>query len=112
MRSSTSYTADPSTGALTSRGVDVQASRVRYVSIQEWGEGVTHLQPGQPVCALTGSGGGYAEYAVAEAEATISTVVPAACMGRMVTSCRTTWPARTRNSALAPIMPSLDTVAV
>jgi len=35
------------------------------------GEGVTHLQPGQPVCALTGGGGGYAEYAVAEAEAVI-----------------------------------------
>lgn len=35
------------------------------------GDKVTHLQPGQPVCALTGGGGGYAEYAVAEADATI-----------------------------------------
>jgi NADPH2:quinone reductase len=35
------------------------------------GEGVTHLRPGQPVCALTGSGGGYAEYALAEADAVI-----------------------------------------
>lgn len=35
------------------------------------GAGVTHLQPGQPVCALTGSGGGYAEYAVADADAVI-----------------------------------------
>ena len=32
---------------------------------------VTHLSPGQPVCALTGSGGGYAEYAVADAVAAI-----------------------------------------
>jgi NADPH:quinone reductase len=35
------------------------------------GEGVTHLQPGQPVSALTGSGGGYAEYATADADAVI-----------------------------------------
>lgn len=31
------------------------------------GEGVTHLAPDTPVCALTGSGGGYAEFAVADA---------------------------------------------
>ena len=35
------------------------------------GAEVSHLQPGQPVTALTGGGGGYAEYAVAEADATI-----------------------------------------
>lgn len=35
------------------------------------GAEVFHLQPGQPVCALTGSGGGYAEYAIADADAAI-----------------------------------------
>ena len=35
------------------------------------GADVHHLQPGQPVCALTGSSGGYAEYAVADADAVI-----------------------------------------
>ena len=35
------------------------------------GADVHHLTEGQPVCALTGSAGGYAEYAVADAEAII-----------------------------------------
>jgi len=39
--------------------------------VDEVGDEVYHLQPGQPVCALTGSVGGYAEYAVADADATI-----------------------------------------
>jgi NADPH2:quinone reductase len=39
--------------------------------VDKVGPGVTHLQPGQPVCALTGSGGGYAELAIADADAVI-----------------------------------------
>lgn len=39
--------------------------------IDEVGSEVHYLQPGQPVCALTGSSGGYAEYAVADADAVI-----------------------------------------
>lgn len=35
------------------------------------GPDVNHLRPGQPVCALTGSGGGYAEFALAEEDAVI-----------------------------------------
>ena len=39
--------------------------------VDQVGSEVTHLQPGQPVAALTGGGGGYAEYAVADAEGVI-----------------------------------------
>lgn len=39
--------------------------------VESAGEEVHHLTAGQPVCALTGSSGGYAEYAIASAEAVI-----------------------------------------
>ncbi len=39
--------------------------------VDKVGAEVTHLQPGQPVAALTGGGGGYAEYAVADSEGVI-----------------------------------------
>jgi len=39
--------------------------------VDQAGDSVNHLSPGQPVCALTGSSGGYAEYAVADADAVI-----------------------------------------
>lgn len=39
--------------------------------VESAGEEVHHLTPGQPVCGLTGSAGGYAEFAVANADAVI-----------------------------------------
>ena len=39
--------------------------------VDQVGDDIHHLTPGQPVCALTGSYGAYAEYAVADADAVI-----------------------------------------
>jgi NADPH2:quinone reductase len=39
--------------------------------VESAGAEVHHLTPGQPVCALTGNSGGYADYAIASADAVI-----------------------------------------